>query len=67
MCSSVQCRSDPSHQSDMWLQGGRVNTKAAKLLSTKPNKRAMPVSFQTCLLMMKYWQAELLEALVEIK
>ncbi len=50
-----------------FVQGGRLNNKEAKQLSTKPQHRAMPVSFQTCLLMLKYWQAHLLEALVEIK
>jgi len=44
-----------------------VGSKEAKQLSTKPNHRAMPVSFRTCLILLRYWQAHLLEALVEIK
>jgi hypothetical protein len=49
------------------VQGGRLNPKEAKLLSAKPNHRAMPVSFRTCLMMRKYWQANLLEALADVK
>jgi hypothetical protein len=49
------------------VQGGRLNPKEAKQLSDKPMHRAMPVSFRTCLMMLKYRQAQLLEALVEIE
>lgn len=49
------------------VQGGRPNSKEAKLLRTKPDHRAMPISFRVCVTMLRYWQAELLTALVEIK
>jgi hypothetical protein len=49
------------------MQGGRLSSKEAKQLSAKPKHRAMPVSFGTCLMMLKHWQANLLGALVELK
>jgi len=62
----VRC-GDFHHVSHARVQGGRVGSKEAKQLSAKPNHRAMPVSFRTCLILLRYWQAPLLEALVEIK
>jgi hypothetical protein len=47
--------------------GGRVSSKEAKLLSTDPKHRAMPISFRTGLMMLKYWQAQLLEASLKIE
>lgn len=56
--SSVVCRA---------LQGGRLNAKESKLLRVKPDHRAMPISWNVCVMMLRYWQAELLEALVAVK
>lgn len=50
-----------------FLQGGRLNAKESKLLRVKPDHRAMPISWNVCVMMLRYWQAELLEALVAVK
>jgi len=50
-------------------QGGKPSSKEAKLAfaAAKPSYRAMPTQFRTNLLMLCYWQAKLLSALVELK
>jgi len=49
------------------LQGGRLNAKESKLLRVKPDHRAMPISWNVAVMMLRYWEAELLEALVAVK
>jgi hypothetical protein len=51
------------------IQGGKPSTKEAKVAhsAAKPDFRAMPTRFKTNLLVLQYWQSELLTALVEVK
>lgn len=54
---------------DMLLQGGQPSTREAKLAhaASKPANRAMPTRFSTNMLMLNYWQAKLLTALVDVE
>jgi hypothetical protein len=51
------------------IQGGKPSTKEAKVAhpAAKPDFRAMPTRFKTNLLVLQYWQGELLTSLVEVK
>ena len=49
------------------MQGGHPSTKEAKLLCAKPGHRAMPISWNVCVMMLRYWEAELPDVLVSVK
>jgi hypothetical protein len=57
--SDSKCFVDPGWQA---IKEARVAHSAAK-----PDFRAMPTRFKTNLLVLPYWQIELLTALVEVK
>ena len=52
-----------------FVQGGKPSTKEAKLAhaAAKPSNRARPTRFTTNMLMLVYWQAKLLTALVDVE
>jgi hypothetical protein len=51
------------------IQGGKPATKKAKVAhsAAKPDFCAMPTRLKTNLLVLQFWQGELLSALVEVK
>jgi hypothetical protein len=65
LCLVVQL----SDSSCFVIHGGKPSTKEAKLAhsAAKPDFRAMLTRFKTNLLVLQYWQGELLTALVEVK
>jgi hypothetical protein len=51
------------------IQGGKPSAKEAKVAhsAAKPDFRAMPTRFKANLLVLQFWQSDLLTSLVEVK